>query len=196
VSARRRAKTWLLSLLPAESGNVAVHGAARNGHFDVVALLVADERVDPTDANNTAIRRASANGHMDIVQLLLAYAANIGSTKFDEVFRAASTGFLGAISPEALEYLADKEKIVVIAENHAEIIKKDGISAFAEVIRSAHQKKRNYNNVSKISNAIEAKKIKVSIKKNIEVEAAGWDILGAVIGNNANAQKANLTVVN
>jgi ankyrin repeat protein len=182
---------------PSESGNLAVHSAARNGHFDVVALLIADERVDPSDANNTAIRRSSANGHMDIVQLLLAYASHIGNKKFDEVFQAAFNGFLGDVSEGAAEYLANKEKISVIAGNHAEIIRKDGIAACAHNIRTAQNHKKNYNNVAKISSAIEAKKAKDSIKKSLETEAVGWDVLSTVIANNANnGPKVGLTVVN
>jgi ankyrin repeat protein len=178
---------------PAESGNVAVHSAARNGHYDVVELLVSDERVDATDANNTAIRRASANGHMDIVQMLLAYAANLGVKKFDEVYQAAFSGFIGEVSKKAAEYLVNKEEVRVIALNHAEIIKQEGFSVCSAVIRNAHSRKRNYNNVSKISNAIEAKKAKDSVKKNADSESIGWEILDSVLGKKA--PKANLTVV-
>src|SRR2546426_6337866 len=45
---------------------------ARNGHVDVMKLLLADSRVDPAADNNDAIRSAAANGHIDVVKLLLA----------------------------------------------------------------------------------------------------------------------------
>ena len=42
------------------------------GHTDVVRLLLADGRADPTVNNNHPIRLSSENGHADIVELLLA----------------------------------------------------------------------------------------------------------------------------
>jgi len=44
--------------------------ASKNGHMDIVRLLLLDTRVNPGDRNNCTIRYASKNGHMDIVRLL------------------------------------------------------------------------------------------------------------------------------
>ncbi|MCE3231839.1 MAG: uncharacterized protein K0R98_96 [Rickettsiaceae bacterium] len=154
---------------PAENGNIAVHSAARNGHFDVVEMLISDKRVDPSDANNTAIRRASANGHINTAQLLLAYGANIGHRKFDEMYQAAYTGFIGAVSQGAREYLSNKEKVRTIANNHAEIIKNRSLAACASVIRAAHNRKQNQNNVTPLNNVV---------KHNFTND---WSVLGSVI---------------
>lgn len=50
----------------------AIHGACEGGDENIVRLLLADERVDPTVANNRAIRWACGDGHAEIVRLLLA----------------------------------------------------------------------------------------------------------------------------
>jgi len=44
----------------------------RNGHIDVVKRLLADPRVDPTYDNNRAIIWAGSSGHPEIVRLLFA----------------------------------------------------------------------------------------------------------------------------
>lgn len=45
--------------------------ACKNGHAEVVRLLLADGRVDPAARDNSAIRHASKNGHSEVVRLLL-----------------------------------------------------------------------------------------------------------------------------
>ena len=44
--------------------------ASEKGHMEVVKLLLADPRVDPSARNNWAIQLASENGHLEIVKLL------------------------------------------------------------------------------------------------------------------------------
>jgi ankyrin repeat protein len=44
--------------------------ASQNGHTEVVKLLLADKRVDPSSKNNFAIQFASRFGHTEIVKLL------------------------------------------------------------------------------------------------------------------------------
>ena len=43
-----------------------------NIHSEVVKLLLANDKVDPSADNNWAIRLASNNGHLEVVKLLLA----------------------------------------------------------------------------------------------------------------------------
>ncbi len=50
----------------------ALRHACRRGYNDVVELLLADGRADPTAEKNYAIVRSSINGNADIVKLLLA----------------------------------------------------------------------------------------------------------------------------
>jgi hypothetical protein len=57
---------------PGVRKNKAIRDAAKNGHADVVALLLDDSRVDPGAKNNRAIRDAAENGHADVVELLAA----------------------------------------------------------------------------------------------------------------------------
>ena len=50
----------------------AIHVAAENGHFNIVKLLLADKRLDPTKSDHLSIRLAAEFGYTDIVRLLLA----------------------------------------------------------------------------------------------------------------------------
>jgi hypothetical protein len=50
----------------------AMEVAIRNGHANVVKLLLADARVDPRAEDNYAIGLGSKNGHASVVELLLA----------------------------------------------------------------------------------------------------------------------------
>jgi len=52
-----------------QSLNFAIRIASEYGHTDVVRLLLADSRVNPSADNNFAIRSASANGHADVVKV-------------------------------------------------------------------------------------------------------------------------------
>jgi ankyrin repeat protein len=52
-------------------GKSAIRLASKNGHVEVVKLLLNDPRVDPSAENNYAIRLASENGHVEAVKLLL-----------------------------------------------------------------------------------------------------------------------------
>ena len=56
---------------PSDNDNYAIREASRNGHTEVVKLLLADPKVDPSASNNDAIRWASQNGHTEVVKLLL-----------------------------------------------------------------------------------------------------------------------------
>ncbi len=56
---------------PSIDNNFAIEYASKNGHLEIVKLLLQDERVDPSDHNNYAIECASKNGHTEVVKLLL-----------------------------------------------------------------------------------------------------------------------------
>ena len=58
---------------PAANNNSAVRWAVRNGHTDVLALLLQDDRVNPAANDNYAIRMATRNGHTEVVALLSQY---------------------------------------------------------------------------------------------------------------------------
>ena len=45
--------------------------AAKNGHIDIVRLLLEDPRVDVSDHDNLALILAFENHHMNIVRLIL-----------------------------------------------------------------------------------------------------------------------------
>jgi len=45
--------------------------ACKNGHVDVVRVLLSNTQVDPSRYGNCAIRRASEHGHKEVVRLLL-----------------------------------------------------------------------------------------------------------------------------
>ena len=50
----------------------AICVSSRNGHADIVKLLLADGRADPTVRDNEPIRMSCASGQADVVRLLLA----------------------------------------------------------------------------------------------------------------------------
>ena len=52
--------------------NNAIGWAARNGHIEVVELLLTDGRADPSANSNCAIRLAAEYGYAKVVELLLA----------------------------------------------------------------------------------------------------------------------------
>ena len=47
--------------------------AARNGHTEIVQLLLGNDRVNPGARNDFAINYAAKNGHAEIVKLLLGH---------------------------------------------------------------------------------------------------------------------------
>ena len=51
---------------------MAIELACRDGHLEIVRLLLADGRVNPADQNNKAIELACNYGRLEIVRLLLA----------------------------------------------------------------------------------------------------------------------------
>jgi ankyrin repeat protein len=51
--------------------NEAIREASKNGHIKVVKLLLKDRRVNPTVKDNESLREANKNGHTRVVQLLL-----------------------------------------------------------------------------------------------------------------------------
>ena len=57
--------------VPHANDNKAIRIASEHGNADLVRLLLADPRVDPTAHNNEAIRAASHNGYTYVVKLLL-----------------------------------------------------------------------------------------------------------------------------
>lgn len=58
--------------LTKKDGNDAVKNASRNGHLEIMKILLADKRVNPSVDNDYAIRMAAENGHLEVVKLLLA----------------------------------------------------------------------------------------------------------------------------
>ena len=47
--------------------------ACRNGHIEIVKLLLQDERVDPSANENTPVRYAYMNNYPDVIKLLKAH---------------------------------------------------------------------------------------------------------------------------
>jgi hypothetical protein len=70
--------------------NYAFRLAARNGHSFIVALLLADPRVDPTAMNDEAFRFASNNRHSSVIELLLADPRVDPTAMNNEAIRYAS----------------------------------------------------------------------------------------------------------
>jgi len=56
---------------PSHNDNYAIQLASRNGHLEVVKLLLQDPRVDPSADDNYAIELAFRKGHLEVVKLLL-----------------------------------------------------------------------------------------------------------------------------
>ena len=58
---------------PAVGNDHGFRLAARNGHTEIVQLLLGDDRVNPGARNDVAINYAAKNGHAEIVKLLLGH---------------------------------------------------------------------------------------------------------------------------
>ena len=56
---------------PTLSDNLPIRIVSQYGRLEIVKLLMADSRVDPSGRNNEAILLASQQGHVDVVRLLL-----------------------------------------------------------------------------------------------------------------------------
>lgn len=68
----RIVKGLLAAGVPANANNnEPIYVASRNGHVDVVRLLLADARVWPDDNDKAALLGACSAGHTEVVQLLL-----------------------------------------------------------------------------------------------------------------------------
>ena len=50
--------------------NIFIRWVCRKGHTEIVKMLLADPRVDPTANDNYAICVASGNGHVEIIIML------------------------------------------------------------------------------------------------------------------------------
>ena len=120
--------------------------ACESGQVDVVELLLADVRVDPTTrtadghkdvfhlrfkTDNVAIREAASNGHTEVVKLLLAWRGPNGeqvnptTRENDAIQKAASNGHAEVVELLLADVRVDAtDAIRKAAENgHAEVVK-------------------------------------------------------------------------
>ena len=88
--------------------NSAILWATRHGHAEIVELLLADERVDPSIYLNEAIQLASYFGYTEIVELLLADGRVDASVRNNWAIRNASEQGGRSIVKILLLHLLDK----------------------------------------------------------------------------------------
>lgn len=62
----------LLPRISPAAGNNAIKVASLMGHTEIVRMLLADPRLDPSVSENYAFTRACTHGHTEVVRLLLA----------------------------------------------------------------------------------------------------------------------------
>ncbi len=102
---------------PSINDNFAIEYASKNGHLEIVKLLLQDERVDPSDHNNYAIRLALQNGHTEIVKLLLQDKRVDPSVDNNYVIRIASlNGYV-----EIVKLLLQDERVDPSVDNNLTI---------------------------------------------------------------------------
>ena len=114
--------SWLFYLKkvdPSVDYNHAIRYASRNGHLEVVKLLLQDKRVDPSAGDNYAIRKASENGHLEVVKLLLQDEKVDPSAGNNEAIRYASTHN----HPEVVKLLLQDKRVDPSAEYNYAIIR-------------------------------------------------------------------------
>ena len=87
---RQMYKYYGMDVDPTVCNNWAIRAASRQGHTEVVKLLLADPRVDPATWDNFAIIYASEYGHTDVIKLLLADPRVDPATDNNLPFRRAS----------------------------------------------------------------------------------------------------------
>ncbi len=83
--------THLINELCSLSGSDALINALIGGHLEVVKLLLADKRVDPSADNNEVIRLLHKYGSYEVVKLLLANEKVDPSVNDNFAIRAASS---------------------------------------------------------------------------------------------------------
>ena len=62
---------------PSIENNILIREASRDGNIDVVKLLLADKRVNPSANDNEAIQWAKYYGHTEVVKLLLEHVKEL-----------------------------------------------------------------------------------------------------------------------
>jgi hypothetical protein len=62
---------YLSAISPEGIDNFAIRWACQNGHAQIVRMLLADKRGDPSAGGNDAIRWTSCQGHANVVCVLL-----------------------------------------------------------------------------------------------------------------------------
>jgi ankyrin repeat protein len=61
------------SVDPSALGNYALIKASKNGHSEVVRVLISDPRVDPSERAQRALKQACKRGHMNVCHVLLTH---------------------------------------------------------------------------------------------------------------------------
>lgn len=85
----------------------AFDSAILNGHIEIVRLLMTDKRTHPEEAKNAAIRNAAAHGHLDIVKLLVAdERVNAGDKDNNALHQAIEYG-----NPDVVRFLLLQPKV-------------------------------------------------------------------------------------
>ena len=104
--------------------------SSKNGHVELVKLLMADSRVDPGIQNNYAIQYASENGHTEAVKLLLKDPRVDPEANCNHAIRLASRNGHAEVVKLLLEYsrldpsVHNNYAIIYAAENgHTEVVK-------------------------------------------------------------------------
>ena len=98
--------------------NYAIEFASRNGHTEVVKMLLKCDKVDASDHNNAAILWASHNGHTEIVKMLLKCDKVDASDQNNyTIIWACNNGHT-----EIVKLLLECDKVDVTAQNNLAII--------------------------------------------------------------------------
>ncbi|KNC47162.1 ankyrin domain-containing protein [Thecamonas trahens ATCC 50062] len=110
--------------------NMVLTIAAKHGHADVVALLLADDRIDPARHHSAALGSAAEHGHLPVVELLLADGRADPSARDNFAIRwaceAGASGVVEALlrDPRTDPNVDDLAPLSIAAERgHAPIVR-------------------------------------------------------------------------
>ncbi len=111
------------SINPSLHANTPLDIASRNGHLEVVKILLKDPRVNPSDASSSCIISASKNNHLDVVKELLrdkrADPSTIGNMT---IINALTNGNLNMVRELIKDDRVDKNKIKDFTEKLLNIL--------------------------------------------------------------------------
>jgi len=168
--------------------------ASQRGYAEVVRILLADNRSDPSVSNDNAIRLASSNGHVDVVRILLEDGrANLNANDDEVIWCACSGGHVDVVRALLADGRADP------SADYSRSIRSASWKGHSEIVRMLLEDGRvdpsTYTN-SALYGAVQLKLIDVVqiLMLDSRVYQAGFNGLASIAWNNGSRNIVDLFV--